>query len=295
MNDELSKNIPVVLVVAGKKIDYVPEVIQSLDKYCGFKIFYVICPEKDLQRVSSCAVGLNVQLRIINEELIIPELSIEKVKNQIKLKLQNTPVDQLSGWYLQQFLKMSFSLYASQYKYYLIWDADTILLRPITFFEDGKILITQGNEYHLEYFETIRNLFNDINIQTVSHISQHLMVQTSDMIRLINELRVGECDWWINILKSLNGKSRNQFSEYETYANYVIAKNNESYKSIKRNWFRYGNSYFKGNIPNIDIEKVSDLYDFVAFEEWDSGPLKQIRSHALVLARRIYHSISKLT
>jgi hypothetical protein len=281
-------NIPVVLVVAGKKIDYIPFVINNLNLHCGFELFYIICPKIDLDRARSQVVGIVQKVIVVDEDLIVSGLNLTKVKKYLKLSLTDWPENHLPGWYFQQFLKMGFAQYAPNHPYYLIWDSDTLLTRPVSFFDGDRILLTQGNEFHSEYFNTVRILIDNLVVQSVSHISQHLMVRTDDMSKLIQLLDTEDTKWWINILSSLKGKTPFQFSEYEIYANFCLSTKNESYRSIKRMWFRYGKSYFGCELTEADTSKLSDLYDFVAFEDWDSGKLRSIRSYLIVILQRFY-------
>jgi len=52
------RDIPVVLVVAGKKIDYISHIVQNLSSHCNFKYFYVICPRRDLDHASAQSENL---------------------------------------------------------------------------------------------------------------------------------------------------------------------------------------------------------------------------------------------
>jgi hypothetical protein len=282
------QDIPVVLVVAGNKIDYIPHVVKNLSEHCNFGLFYVICPSRDLDRARSHSKSIDAEVVVVDEDDVIPGLNLNEVRRHLKLSLPDWPENHLPGWYFQQFLKMGFSLYAPHHANYLIWDSDTLLIRPVDFFDGDKILLTQGNEYHKEYFNTIQVLLGDARLQSVSHISQHLMVRTRDMYELINALQLHGNIWWQNILKSLSGKTPFQFSEYEIYANYCLSTHPSSYKSIKRTWFRYGRSYFGCDLPDASSVELSKIYDFVAFEDWDSGPLKFLRAHMIVLMRRMH-------
>jgi hypothetical protein len=282
--------IPVVLVVAGKKVDNVTFVIQALFKKCGFEKFYLICPERDIQRASQLASKINLSIEVISENLIIPGLSHKVVANRLQVSLPDWPEYHLPGWYFQQFLKIGFSLYAKKYKYYLIWDADTIPLRSLTFFEDEVILITQGNEYHKHYFKTISLLFSNLNLQSISHISQHLMVNTFDMNCMIHDLEKAGQIWWCKILESLTNKYPfQQFSEYETYATFCLSNRPHLYKSIKRSWFRYGKSYFNKELSDSRVGDLGKYYDYIAFEEWDVGFLRTLRSYFMVKIKKFKH------
>ena len=290
----LNRNIPVVLVVAGKKIDYIPFVINSLSKHCEFEQFYIVCPEKEIAKVHSNTITLNQKIIIVDEAFIVPGLSLNEVRKFLKLSLKDWPEHHLPGWYFQQFLKMGFAQYLSDHEYYLIWDSDTVPTHAISFFDGDTILLTQGNEFHKEYFDTIKTLLDTEIPLTESHISQHLMVRTEDMRSLIQYLNKTDATWWMNILSSLNGKSPCQFSEYETYANFCLSTKPKSYRSIKRMWFRYGKSYFGCDLTQADTSTLSELYDFVAFEDWDSGFHRRIRSYLTVILHNIQSLIRRM-
>jgi hypothetical protein len=50
-----------VLVVAGKKIDYIPHVVKNLSEHSGFKVFYVICPKKDSDKARAHSRAIDEQ------------------------------------------------------------------------------------------------------------------------------------------------------------------------------------------------------------------------------------------
>ena len=64
-----------------------------------------------------------------------------------------------AGWYFQQFLKMAWAMRCPD-RYYIVIDADTFPLHPITFLQDGKYLLTEKIEYNQPYFDTLAVLFN---------------------------------------------------------------------------------------------------------------------------------------
>ena len=89
-------------------------------------------------------------LELIDELDVIKGITIEEIKSYLKEKGADST---RAGWYFQQFLKMAFSLRHDCDKYYVIWDADTILLRPFEALgHDGRALIQPSDEYHAPYF-----------------------------------------------------------------------------------------------------------------------------------------------
>ena len=234
-----------------------------------------------------CRPGLLRTATVINEDLVVPDLTLQGVAENLKLTLPASPKNHLAGWYYQQFLKMGFAQFKQDLTHYLIWDADTLLIKAIPFFDGNAILLTRGNEYHREYFDTINRLFPNIPIGRQSYISQHLMVRGSDMRALISDLDVCNPPWWVAILRRLKDSNPFQFSEYETYASYCLNRWPDRYKPIERSWFRYGHSYFGCQLQTANVACLADLYDFVAFEQWDSGIARILRALIMVGVKKI--------
>ena len=262
-------NIPVVLVVAGDKIEQLCAVIFALHKHCGFSRFYLIVPSGDVVAAKRVAAPVGCILNIVDETEIVENLNFKAVSDDLARKLSREDANGFAGWYLQQFLKMGFCNYIVGEKYYLIWDADTLLLRSISFFDGGKVLLTQGREYHDEYFKMVSRILPDVPIPKVSHISQHLMVEVAEMRQLIAALSSPAGRWWQNIVSNILGGDPRQFSEYETYAAYVLTRRSDRYRSLRRNWSRWGNAFFGVPLGEARASILAPFYEYVAFEDWD--------------------------
>lgn len=281
------KAIPVVIVVAGEKLGFVRKVLLNLNHHCGFKIFYVICPRNDVEATESRLHDLDFTTIVLNEDLIVNGMTLDIISKYLAIQFSGLPNRYLAGWYFQQFLKIGFSRFANEYKHYLIWDADTFLTKNIEFFEKNVILLTRGNEFHPDYFATIRQLLPDINPQRYSHISQHIMVNVTDMRELILKIGGTNTEWWLDIINALTGSTPQRFSEYETYSSFCLSHWPDRYRSIRRSWFRFGMSYFRAGPCRSDVSKLAVIYDFVAFESWDVGLLRYVRAHIMVNFKRV--------
>jgi hypothetical protein len=292
-----SEKIPVVLVVEGGKLNYLPAVIKNLSEHCNFENYFVICPERDIRNAQSLQYPSNVTVRVIDERLILAGLSFNEVSKKLTLSISGWSEAHLPGWYLQQFLKMAFSLKFPEYAYYLVWDADTIPIRKINFFLNGKTALTHGNEFHTPYHSTISRILPSIKRQGLSHISQHMMVKSTHMRELIDLIQEGDTCWWELILEKIGVDSPQQFSEYETYASYCLDMHEDKYISIERPWFRYGKAYFNSELNSASPTKLSRIYDYVAFENWDTPTFaRRIRARILVfndLLAKVCNSIIK--
>lgn len=146
-----------------------------------------------------------------------------------------------SGWYLQQLLK----LYAGNIidgilENYLVVDADTIFLKPTTFFENKIPLYNVGTEYNLPYFIHMINLHPSLTKQTnKSGICHHMIFQKYILDNLFKLVETFHNDKFYNIFinsieeKDINGSGA---SEYEIYFNYLIINYPSEYKIRQLNW-----------------------------------------------------------
>jgi hypothetical protein len=133
-----------------------------------------------------------------------------------------------NGWYLQQLLK----LYAGKVitgilDKYLVIDADTFFLKPTTFFLDGKCLYNYGTEYHIPYFEHMKELSQDLTkqINNKSGICHHMIFETKYINELFDIIEKIHNDTFYNIfLKNVSPKhyEYSGASEYEIYFNYIL-------------------------------------------------------------------------
>jgi hypothetical protein len=274
-------------VVAASKIHDVPAVIDSIKRHSDFNTFYIVCPPGAVHEAEKLLLNNSYEVLVVDEELVIPGLNAAVVSDNIPLRVPGSQSRRLGCWYYQQFLKMGFSTFLADAEYYLIWDTDTLLTQRISFYKHERVLLTASHEYHRDYFKTIRKLLPRTAIPNKSHISQHALVRTNDMGALLDELSAHGVPWWKYVLSTMTGKSPQQFSEYETYAAYCLSRWPERYQSLRRRWFRSGTAYFGTNWRSADISALAGLYDYIAFEGWDTGARRRRRSRVRVVKDRI--------
>lgn len=179
-----------------------------------------------------------------------------------------------TGWYLQQFLKMSYARVNSK-EYYLVWDADTIPVRKIEICNpDGKPYFDVKDEFHKPYFTTLNRLFDCQyrKIYPSSFISEHMFIYTDFMKQMLDDIESnqkieGESFWekiinaicCIDLLKS-------GFSEFETYGNYVCQKWPVAYKIRKLKSCRKSMRNFDRDISEEMLQEYAKQYDIVTCE-----------------------------
>ena len=128
-----------------------------------------------------------------------------------------------SGWIFQQLVKLSGAL--GQNRYYLVIDADHVLLNPHTFIaRDGRLVFYRSSEYHVPYYNNIEVLtgYCDYGFFTFSYVT-HKMIFDKELLadlRKILEEKSGK-RWDKAIVESQDSGEMSPFSEFELYGNFV--------------------------------------------------------------------------
>lgn len=245
----------------------------GLQRYVRLGRLHVITAARDFRRFRD---ELGTEVALIDEDTFIPGMSLAAVR---ALRLPGFP--QGAGWYFQQLLKLQFCQVNPEDDYYLIWDADTVPLRPLEFIdENGAMLFTVADEAHAPYFDTYRKLLGEEPHREFSFISQHMPVRKSilcEMLGKIDSRFPGDEHWAWKILRNLEGTHVNLFSEYEMFGHYV--KNHYPNQAVFRRlpWLRSG-SLAVGGVPSgPELERMGKEYAFAAFEASQRFPRRWVR------------------
>jgi hypothetical protein len=219
---------------------------------------------------------LGTAVTLIDEDSLIPGMTLDQVR---KLKIPFFP--QAAGWYFQQLLKYAWSFQNSQVRHFLIWDADTVLLRPLSFFdEENRVLMTKATEYHALYFETFERLFGFPANYEFSFISQHQMIdkmKLQEMLASIHARHPSSLNWAWAILEALPSEGDNLFSEYETYGHWMKHFHPDSLQYRNLPWLRDGTQAAGFPPKEKELERLARDYFFVAFEQ-RARPLRNMLS-----------------
>jgi len=100
----------------------------------------IIASSHCLERVQSLGLGKvfdksgekssGPSIEYLDEDTVVPGLSLAAVKNCIQA--YGGKGDR-AGWYFKQLLLLAYATQPEPYHYYLVWDTDTIPVRPLTF------------------------------------------------------------------------------------------------------------------------------------------------------------------
>ena len=136
--------------------------IPLINRYYNNPKFVIICPDSSLNRfINTFQTFSNVT--IVSEASLISLSQFTKIATESakRLSIADVKTERL-GWYYQQALKLSFllSLQGADCNA-VMWDADTIPLTTIQFFEaTGNYSLKYGSlsEFNQPYFDTLKNV-----------------------------------------------------------------------------------------------------------------------------------------
>ena len=152
------------------------------------------------------------------------------------------------GWYLQQFIKLSAVERHTRLGNVVIWDADTIPLRRLQFFNSrGLPAYFVGSESHAPYFEAIRRAIGLQKKREFSFVSQCFPVASHHAAAFFGELQ-GESSqsWWAPLIDSIDFAEQSGFSEYETLGTFIADRFPWEFSLQEDEWLRNGWKAFSG-------------------------------------------------
>lgn len=265
----------IIIPVTYKDYSFLKLTIRYIYRFLAPKKIYIITDEK-FSRFLPKEIKKNKLCIIVNENSLLKGLTYQHIDKIIKSQGREHTK---TGWFFQQFLKMAFALSAyCDEDYYLSWDADTIPLQDISFFDKGGIpYFTMKSEYHKPYFDAIKLLLNLEKKNQRSYISEHMMFKKSIMVELLSAINSSEVSgntWYEKILNSIVPEtvSTNSFSEFETYGTYCSYYHPDEYKERQLPSFRKA-ALIQGRLVSDEtLKKISDDVCIASFEIYDRPP-----------------------
>lgn len=227
--------------------------------------YRVIVPERDFYFFADL---VDSKFIVESEEDYISEFS-----KYLRDAIGGTNPDRF-GWYLQQLIKLEALRRTGEMEEAgLIWDADTVPLQNLSFFEHGKAKLIYGTECHSPYFETIGRLLGLHRIVSYSFIAQCFPCKPHwirDFCDTIQE-RHG-VPWWQAVIDSIDFRERSGFSEYEALGTFISHHYPDEWIWDAQHWVRNGYSIFGSPARAVRLagggNKRPDIA-FAAFETWE--------------------------
>jgi hypothetical protein len=218
--------------------------IERLNTYYNYPTYFLIVPDREIDEFRSRLTKFQ-NVVLIRESTILSFEQFRRCVDGIKFSV-NADIHRL-GWYYQQALKLSF-LFDSRLSFpCVMWDADTMPLKKIDFFEGGASLLYGSlAEFHSPYFTTMREVFK---VPACGHLAFTIQFFTCTLqerdclfrsLNSYNSIGVGErISCWIagNIMRSVVAAHRaidgSLFSEQELVGISHYLSNSRRQRPIK--------------------------------------------------------------
>lgn len=244
--------------------------LHYIKKYIQYQNLILTVPDKDFDLFKNNIDLQKFSILLKKDSDVI----LQNESNIVKSILSEKGFSFMYGWYIQQFIKIRISSEFNDKKI-LIWDSDTIPLRPLNFFLKDKIIYFTGTEYHEPYFITLNRILNISKQIPNSFIAQCFPFYSFMSKDMINDLG-GDQKFIKKIMNNIS--SSISFSEYETLGNYFLYKYPDSFEPNYSPWLRDGYKRFFFNRGKLDstINSLQFKYSFVSFEKLDRSKFKYI-------------------
>jgi hypothetical protein len=239
----------------------------------------VIVPavEKDAPVLAHCLRSIRemIQHQLVELWVVAPESALIRqlaAAENCKFVLEDTllprPAKELKcrGWVLQQFIKFNAANFVPTADY-LVVDADTVFLRPQSFFRGGKSVLRYSDQYELLYNRSLELVFGHPRRFPVSFVTHHMLFNATlvkELLQLIE--RRFNCPWWEAILKKVDQGHPISFSEYELYGHFVLSQ---------PDWRkRFCMDYWLGSDRSTE-----NLQELETVRKMTAGPLNTVSFH----------------
>lgn len=257
----------------------VPAVIRHIDA----DEYQVIVPDAEVARFRS---ALPSRAAILPESSLLSGWTLSAIAHRLPPQSANR-----AGWYLQQIIKVQALAALPSGSRAVIWDGDTIPLCSPAFTDaEDRVGFYLGTERHAPYFDTIEELLGVGRAIDGSFIAQCMHVRVRWIHELIGSIEVRKARPWVEaLLAAVTGQSPSEFSEYETIGTFAVRRYPNECFIHRRPWFRFGTAYCGGleRITPAHLQRLARLFDFAAFERWDTGLRAALRSRFKLLQREL--------
>ena len=221
--------------------------------------------------------GFIQKVSFINEDDILPFADVHAciAKHMAPLLAGRELPRGITGWYYQQFLKMQFARITPD-ETYMVWDGDTVPCGEFSMHSDiGVPYLDVKQEYHQEYFDTIRTIFPGTEkVIGPSFISEHMLIFSNIMRDLMDTIEINNNlegpTFWEKIIHAIPPEKiqNSSFSEFETYGTYVAFRHPTTYKLREWHSFRLAAEFFDPmTICERDYIWLRKSFEAISFEK----------------------------
>ena len=284
-------------VSLNRDIPLILQNFENLKKFYKKIKIYIICPKHQINEFKSRLIFK--EFEIIDEESLISLKEFSLIYKNLSKKISyKKKFEKRISWYYQQILKISFIIFfiKKNLKNIIIWDADTVILKKIKFFDKNNLSIKYGtfSEFHREYYLTNINILKKLPIYHISFLTQFIAISVEEYKFFIKNFFIIKkkiprklskliLDSIFLKHKKYNGS---MFSEYELLgqSNYLLSRKKQ--KPILS--LRFG---LNGKLSNLQINIIRFLnFKHITYEHSH----KNKNSHGMLNRKQTWAVFFKL-
>ncbi|WP_248924841.1 DUF6492 family protein [Paenibacillus hamazuiensis] len=203
--------IDVIIPAIEKDLGTLPFVIDGVRKQVKHPIHRIFIVSPNSEKIKSLCARKGCIF--VDETRVLP---ITKKHIRYGTKKWNR-----SGWLYQQLLKLSGDRISTQ-RYFLVIDADTVLIRPHIFRSGDKTVFYYRDWSQPEYYRTYAKLMGRKKSSRRSFVAHYMLFDKTKLARLKRDIEERHQEaWYSAIIRSIDKTKQFGFSEFETYGNYL--------------------------------------------------------------------------
>jgi len=246
--------VSIVIPLAEKDIEILTHLVPSLRRI-RHKIVDVNIISRNSERI--IAICRSLDIHFVDEATL---LGFDKDE----IHYSPLGVDR-SGWVFQQLLKLS-AYKICKCDDYIVIDADTILVRDIQFRRGSKYIFYASEEWHRPYFNSFFILFK-YRAPSRWSLTSHMMIFNRQLLAELQDelVRIHNTPWHVCYLQALDQTELSSISDYDTYANWVLAR----YPSISKILPLHNTTVNRSdNMTGESFDAYSDHYHSVSLHSY---------------------------
>lgn len=247
--------IDILIPAIEKDLGTLPYVIDAARKQVKHPIgdILIIAPRKK-KILELC---LKKGCKFVDEDTVLPI-----TKKHINYRSKKW---ERSGWLFQQLLKLSGDTLCKN-DFYLVMDADTVLIRPHIFRKGQKTVFYCRNWTQDEYYKAYYKLLKRKAASRLSFVTHYMLFEKSKLKQLKNKIEANHhVSWHSAILKSINRTKQFGFSEFETYGNFLYSSFPQGL--IQKQALNKSLNVKAGEISQSRIKELSRKYRSISFHK----------------------------
>jgi hypothetical protein len=250
--------IDLIITVVEKDFPVLPYAIECARKNILHTInnIYIIAPNHDLFR-DFCSQH---DCSFVSETEVLP-----LKKTDIKYNVNGTDG---AGWLFQQIIKLHSDLISNSENIVCL-DADTLLIRPSTYIDNrNKRILQFSDELHQPYFLAYEKLTGQKHTLPVSFVCHTMLFEAGKLKELRKHIeKHTKMKFTDAVISTIIDKEKSCFSEFETYANFVLSRYRKDYDF--EYWFN--NSRSRKEMEDLEyIVKIDQSCDYksISFHDY---------------------------